>query len=84
MNIPIVAAEIARRIPEMAKDSPINNATVIENIIADQMAQTERQCVWKEGILDDDWKTACGGAIPKFTRVYLYTFCPKCGGRIVI
>lgn len=32
-NLPIVAAEIARRLPEMARDSAINNADCIERIL---------------------------------------------------
>lgn len=33
MNIHVIAAEIARRIPDMAKDSPTNNETVILNLL---------------------------------------------------
>lgn len=33
MNISIIAAEIARRIPEMAKDSVVNNESVIRRIL---------------------------------------------------
>lgn len=38
-NIHLIAADLARRIPEMAKDSPINNATVIENLLREQIRQ---------------------------------------------
>jgi chromosomal replication initiation ATPase DnaA len=41
MNIPAIAADIASRIPAMAGDSPINNASVIERLIADAMQQTQ-------------------------------------------
>lgn len=33
LNIHTIAAEIARRIPEMVKDSPINNADCIANLL---------------------------------------------------
>lgn len=33
MNIEALASDIARRIPEMAQDNPINNANVIERMI---------------------------------------------------
>lgn len=38
MNIPALAAEIATRVQAMAKDSPINNAELIERMIADEVA----------------------------------------------
>lgn len=36
MNISIIAAEIARRIPEMAKDSVTNNEGVILRILEEE------------------------------------------------
>ncbi len=39
MTIHTVAAEIARRIPEMAKDSPMNNTEVIERMLKELIAQ---------------------------------------------
>lgn len=33
MNTTLAAADIARRIPEMAKDSTVNNEAVIQNIL---------------------------------------------------
>ncbi len=32
-NITLVAADIARRVPEMAKDSALNNALLVEGIL---------------------------------------------------
>jgi hypothetical protein len=39
MNIPFLSAEIARRIPEMAKDSIINNEALIQRMIESEMAR---------------------------------------------
>lgn len=33
MNIPVLAAEIARLIPELARDSQVNNAEFLERLI---------------------------------------------------
>ncbi len=41
MTIHTVAAEIARRIPEMAKDSPMNNTEVIERMLKELLQQHE-------------------------------------------
>lgn len=38
MNLPYLAAELARRIPEMARDSQLNNETMIL-----QMLQSEQE-----------------------------------------
>lgn len=35
MNIQSVAADIARRVPDMAKDTPLNNASVIAGMLCD-------------------------------------------------
>jgi len=35
VNIHLLAADIADRIPEMAKDSKMNNTVIIENMIRD-------------------------------------------------
>ncbi len=41
MTLHTVAAEIARRIPEMAQDSPINNAEVIERMFQELSPTTD-------------------------------------------
>ena len=43
MNIPFLAAELARRIPEMAKDSIINNEAVITKLLRDEEQCTKRK-----------------------------------------
>ncbi len=40
MNIPLIAADIARRIPEMAKDSVVNNEAVIRRMLEDEEKRT--------------------------------------------
>lgn len=48
MNIPQVAADIAARIPEMAKDSPINNAHLIGQLLFHECAgcyEPEKECL---------------------------------------
>lgn len=42
MNIPLLAADIARRIPEMAKDSVVNNEAVIAKLLQDEEKRTKR------------------------------------------
>lgn len=42
MNIPLLAADIARRIPEMAKDSTINNEALITKLLTDEEKRTKR------------------------------------------
>lgn len=37
MNLESLAADIASRIPEMARDNAINNSEVIKNLIADEL-----------------------------------------------
>lgn len=48
MNIVQVAANIAARIPEMAKDSPINNAHLIGQMLFHECAscyEVDKECV---------------------------------------
>jgi hypothetical protein len=37
MNLDLLSADIARRVPAMAKDSPTNNAELIKGIIREHM-----------------------------------------------
>lgn len=39
MNIPALASDLAKRVPEMAKDSAINNAEMIERLIASELTK---------------------------------------------
>ena len=39
MNIPALASDIAQRVPEMHRDSTINNANLIENLLNESMAK---------------------------------------------
>lgn len=41
MNITLAAADIARRIPEMAKDSAVNNEGVIQRILESHMQKEQ-------------------------------------------
>ncbi len=42
MNISLLAADIARRIPEMAKDSVVNNEALITRLLTDEEKRTKR------------------------------------------
>lgn len=55
MNIPLLAADIARRIPEMAKDSTINNEAVIAKLLQDEVSRTERRDI---AVIEDALKHA--------------------------
>lgn len=43
MNIPLLAADIARRIPEMAKDSTVKNEALITRLLTDEEKRTKRR-----------------------------------------
>lgn len=43
MNISLLAADIARRIPEMAKDSTVNNEALITRLLTDEEKRTKRR-----------------------------------------
>lgn len=43
MNTALLAAEIARRIPEMKRDSALNNAQVIQGLIEAELARPEQE-----------------------------------------
>lgn len=43
MNISLLAAEIARRVPDMAQDCATNNAQVIEQLIREEQNRTVEQ-----------------------------------------
>ena len=81
MTNPEIAALIARRIPEMARDGIINNSEVIEAILR----ESRQTCHWDEDI-DGNYETGCDGMfalIDGTPKQNHYTFCPRCGGRIV-
>lgn len=63
-NIHLIAAEIARRIPEMAKDSPVNNAAVIEQLLRD----LANEDMLLHSILRADIAVALGTSLPERTR----------------
>ena len=43
MNISLLAADIASRIPEMAKDSIVNNESLVRNLIQEEMNRSKRK-----------------------------------------
>ncbi len=42
MNLPLLAAEIADRVPEMARECPTNRAAVIEGMIRDEIQRANK------------------------------------------
>lgn len=68
MNIPLLAAEIARLIPELARDSQVNNAEFLERLIQQHISAH---------VCAHDWKH-----MPLATDSHdspIYFQCSKCG-----
>ena len=55
MSLPSLSADIARRVPEMAKDSPINNALLIEDLIRKWMEANSLKRVREAAGVDTEW-----------------------------
>ncbi len=64
-NLHLIAADIARRIPEMAKDSPVNNAAVIEQLLRD----LANEDMLLHSILRSDLAVVLGVSLPERSRL---------------
>jgi len=53
MTIELLAADIVRRLPEMAKDSRTNNETLITNLIRDWLIDCAAEDQKQRDLLDD-------------------------------
>ena len=62
MNTAAIASEIASRIPEMAKDSVINNANVIQGMLDEALATAKSERKKVTGQLKDDINEAMRNA----------------------
>lgn len=78
MNIELLAADIARRIPEMAKDCSENNAEVIKRLIEQRLEQERQE--WRH-LYAQAWEARTNGDWKPFGGLWKKILCGDDGGE---